>query len=535
MKNSTKRMLALLLAAALGVTALTACGQKEEPKNETSALAELTASAAEPKTEDKEPETEPAPEKRDDLVVAMESEPPTLHPFDHNAVTAGYMNLLTYNSLFKTDPYTLEPVPDLCKSYEQVDDVTWRFTIYDNVTFHDGSHMTAEDVKASMEYARNYPTTKLYSAFWTDVKVVDEYTVEVTTDGSYALTLLDMSSNKIVPKALIEQDNDFNLNPVGSGPYKFVSQSLGDKLEFEAFDDYFDAGHQPVIKHLTWRIIPEGSSRTIALEAGEVDFLIEVEANDMGRLREDEAVEVQTVSGTRMNFFSMNNEVAPFDNALFRKAVNCAVDRDAVLTVALNGEGVKATGTCPSVFPGTSQDNVEEYDFEKAQQYLEQSGVDVSDLTFSCIVSNDTTRRAAEVVQANLRELGVEMTIESLDYAAWLQDVMGGTYETAITGYTSVSLARYLKGSIHTSAMNAANQARVSDSKLDAWIDLGMTQTDEDESNATFREATAYLNSLTPYVPLYESIVTRAYNSSLQGVVVGASGNVHFEDISWAD
>ncbi len=543
MKKSVKRMLALLCAAALALGAFAACGEKEEPKTEQPAQTQA-ATAASPaelektadetdKQPEKEPEKEPEPEKRDDLVIAMESEPPTLHPFDHNAVTAGYMNQLTYNSLFKTDPYTLEPVPDLCKSYEQVDDTTWRFTIYDNVKFHDGSRMTAEDVKASMEYAREYPTTKLYSAFWTEVSVVDDYTVEVKTNGSYALTLLDMASNKVVPKALIEAGNDFNANPVGSGPYKFVSQTLGDRLEFEAFDEYFDKDHQPQIKTLTWRIIPEGSSRTIALEAGEVDFVVEVEANDLPRLREDDEVEVQTVSGTRMNFFSMNNEVAPFDNLLFRKAVNCAVDRDAVLTVALSNEGHKATGASPSVFPGSSQENVEEYDLEKAKSYLEESGVDTDSLTFSCIVSNDTTRRAAEVVQANLRELGIEMKIESLDYAAWLQDVMGGTYETAITGYTSASLARYLKGSIHTSALNAANQARVSDPQLDQWIDLGMTLTDESAANTLFGNATARLNSLTAYVPLYESIVTRAYSSELQGVVVGASGTVHFEDISW--
>ena len=106
-------------------------------------------------------------------------------------------------------------------------------------------------------------------------------------------------------------------------------------------------------------------------------------------------------------------------------------------------------------------------------------------------------------------------------------------YETAITGYTSASLARYLKGSIHTSALNAANQARVSDPQLDQWIDLGMTLTDENAANTLFNNATSRLNSLTAYVPLYESIVTRAYSAELQGVVVGASGTVHFEDISW--
>lgn len=520
MKKKLNGLICLILACVITAICFTGCASVSADSGE-----KKDAPAAE----------ETADNKRDDLIIAIESEPPTLHPFDHKAVTAGYMNALTYNCLFKLDLDTLEPIPDLCESYEQETETKWIFHLRQGVMFHDGSIMTAEDVKASMEYARNYPTTKQYSSFWSDVTVVDDYTVRVTTNGSYALTLFDMASNKIVPKALIDSENDFSANPVGSGPYKFVSWTLGDRLEFEANDNYFDAAHQPSIKHMTWRIIPEGSSRTIALEAGEVDFVVEVETTDLERLRESDAVNVTTVAGTRMNYFTMNNEVYPFNNADFRKAVNCAIDREAVLTVALNGEGLAAQSVCPSVFPGTSNDNVEGYDPEKAKAYLEASGVDTTALTFSCIVSNDTSRRAAEVVQAYLSEVGIEMTIESLDYAAWLSDVMSGNCMTAITGYTASNLARYLTGTFHTSALDAANQARFSDDHVDELIDKVLTLTDEDEANAVYQEVTAYLNSCTPYVPLYESIVTRAYNAKLQGVVVGASGTVRFEDVSWAE
>lgn len=518
-KNArTKKLSALLLALATVAALFAACSSVsgEEVKNN-----------AEPSA----PETQ----KREDIVIAMESEAPTLHPFDHTSVTAGYMNTLTYNALFRTDPTTLAPVPDLCSEYSQLDDVTWSFKIYDNVFFHDGSHMTAEDVKASMEYARNYTTTKHYSSFWTNIEVTGEYTLTVTTDGPYALTLLDMASLKVVPKALIDSGNDFNLNPVGSGPYKFVSQSLGDRVEFEAFENYFDKAHQPKIKNMTWRIIPEGSSRTIALEAGEVDFVVEVETNDVARMKDDPTITVRTVSGSRMNYFSMNNEVYPFNNLDFRKAVNAAIDREAVLTVALNGEGKTAVGMCPGVFPGSSQENVEGYDPEKAKEYLAASGVDTEGLTFSCIVSNDTARRAAEVIQAYLAEIGLTMTIESMDYAAWLSDIMSGNYQVGVTGYTAVCLDRYLKGTFHSSALDAANQARCADAEVDSLIDLAMTQTDAAENEATHAQVTAKINALFPYVPLYESVVTRAYNAGLEGVTVGASGTVRFEDVYWKE
>ena len=99
------------------------------------------------------------------------------------------MNLLTFNALMSIDPETLEPVTDLAESYETVSDTEWVFTLKQGVTFHDGSTLDAQDVKASMEYAKTYPTTKDYTSFWTDIQVVDDTHVKITTDGPYACLL----------------------------------------------------------------------------------------------------------------------------------------------------------------------------------------------------------------------------------------------------------------------------------------------------------------------------------------------------------
>ena len=472
---------------------------------------------------------------RDQITIAMESEPPTLHPFDHSSVTAGYMNALTYNCLFIIDADTLEPVPSLCESYENISDTEWLFKIYDNINFHDGSHMTAEDVKASMEYARTYPTTKNYTSFWTDVEVVDEYTIKVTTDGPYALTLSDMASIKIVPKALIDSGNDFNQNPIGSGPYRFVQWKLGDCITFVKNDDYFDKGHQPTITDMTWRIIPEGSSRTIALEAGEIDVIIETEANDIARLEEDPDVTVYNVDGTRLNVLAMNNEVYPFNNVDFRRAVNAAIDRDAVIAVACNGMGTKAVAQTPSIFEGCTEAGAQDYDIEKAKEYLERSGVDADGLVFSCIVANDAARRTAEVIQAGLQEIGITMEIENMDYATQLSAIMSGDYQTSISGYTSSNMCAFLRGFFHSNAIDAANIGRVNDGELDSLIDLSESQIDRDARIATYEKATERLNELSPHLPLYQSVVTRAASSRLGGFKVSAAGGMRFEDVYWME
>ncbi len=512
-----KKLAAISIAATMITTLFSGCGSAK--------ASQANASA---------PSSEVTTIVREDIRIAMESEPPTLHPFDHKSVTASYMNALTFNQLFRIDLDTLMPVPDLCEKYERTSDTEWLFKIYENVNFHDGSRMTSADVAASMDYARKYPTTKDYSSFWKSVEIVDDYTVKVTTEGAYALTLPNLASVKIVPKALIDQNHDFGTKPIGSGPYRFVSQTLGESISFEAFDGYFNAAHKPKIQHMTWRIIPEGSSRTIALEAGEIDVIIEVEANDVDRLDASDATQVDKADGTRVNFFAMNTDVYPFDNKDFRRAMNAAIDREAVITVAVNGQGVKTIAQTPAMFEGASTTNAQDYDIDKAKEYLAASGVKVEGLKFSCVVSNDTTRRAAEVIQANLKELGITMEIVAMDYATLLSTIMPGKYETSVIGYTASNMTMYANGVFHSGSLNAANLARVNDAKVDELIDLSKTQIDDAERGTTLKQLTEHLNEMSPFVPLYHPVVARASNSALRGFKVSAAGGMWFEDVYWA-
>lgn len=521
MKTKTKQVVGMVLVAISLLGIFAACAKSPAPQEGTMQSKSVGAGKT-------------ATELRDTLVIGTESEPPTLHPFDHKAVTAGYMNSLTFNAMMKTNPQTLEPELDLAAAYENSSDTEWLFTVQDGVLFQDGSALDAQDVKASMEYARTYPTTKDYASFWTDVEVVDEKTVKITTDGPYAMVLNDMASIYILPSELIAAGNDFNENPIGTGPYRFVRWERGDCVQFESYDQYFDAAHKPQIKNLIWRIIPEGASRTIALQAGEVDFVMEVEATDIHRLQEDEAITLQKTDGTRLNFMSMNNQQKPFDNKWFRKAINAAVDKEAVVTVACDGEGVATRAQTSPAFAGSSENKGQGYDPEQAAQYLKQSGVDPADVKFSCLVSNDVARRTAEVIQANLAEIGIQMDIESMDYATYLSAIMSGDYAAAIAGYTSRTMYSFVSGLYHSSSINAANLARVDDPTVDRLIEAAKIQLDGEAQAQTYQQLSEYLNDWAPFVPLYQSVVVKAYNKDLNGVVVSKTGAVRFEDVSWA-
>ena len=449
---------------------------------------------------------------KDSIVIATANETPSLSPTEHNAVAGSYMNLLTYNTLFKSD-MEMNPVPDLVEDYQNVSESEWEFTIKTGVKFHDGSEMTVEDVKASLEWAKTFPEVSLYNSDIVSVDIVDDDTIKITTPGPDAMLLNNLChhGNAIVPKALIDSGHDFNTEPIGTGPYKFVEWNRGDSVVFEAFEDYF--GGAPAIKNMTWKVIPEGSSRTIALEAGEIDFIVEVEAMDADRLMENEELEVLSYNATNETWLMMNNERPQFQNQNVRHAINSAINKDDIVTVAFNGLAVPAISQCP----------------------LDASGVDPSTLGFSIISSDDTKKRAAEVIQSNLKEIGIEATIESMDLATYLSATTEGDYEAAIGGYSSSDLLSYVVGVYHSDSIDASNKTRLNNPEVDALIDQAKVTLDDAERVKIFEELSALLNELCTQAPLWQAVTLRAYDAKLGGVEVSDSGTLYFEKCFWEE
>ena len=471
---------------------------------------------------------------KDSIVIATMGETPSLSPTEHNAVAGSYMNLLTYNTLFSSD-MDMQPQPDLAESYENVDESTWHFKIREGVKFHNGDTMTVDDVVASLQWAQGFAEVNLYNKNFVSISKVDDSTVEIKTDGPDAMVLSNLChhGNAIVPKKLIDEGHDFNEDPVGSGPYKLVEWKRGDSLTFEAFDDYFLGA--PKIKNMTWKIIPEGSSRTIALEAGEVDFVVEVEAMDGDRLKENSDLTVIEYNSTNVTWLMLNNEKPGLDNEAVRHAINTAIDKDSVVTVAYNGMATPAVSQMPMNFEGATEENADTYDVEKAKEWLDQSGVDPASVKFSIICSDDTKKRAAEVIQANLKEIGINCEIESMDLATYLSATAEGDYTAAIGGYTSSDLLSYVVGVYHSSSINASNKTRLNNPEVDALIDQAKVTIDETQQVAIMEQLSAKLNEICSQAPLYQPLTMRAFNAGLQGVEVNDGGYLYFENVYWAE
>lgn len=479
---------------------------------------------------------------KDTVVIATADETPSVSPTAHNAVAGDYVNRLTYNGLMKLDK-DLNPQCDLAESYTTEDQadgsVLWTFNLKQGVKFHDGTEMHAEDVVASLAAAKQAPDVASYTTSYDNVTAVSDYVVTMTTAGPSASLLYDLChhGNYIVPKALLDSGNDFNANPIGTGPYKFVKWTISEQLEFTAFDDYFDKDNAPKIKNIIWKIIPEGSARTIALEAHEVDYVIELDSNDMTRLEEEKdqnGITVMNVPSVSHNWLCINNAVAPFDNVLVRKAINCAINKEDIVKVALNGAGIVAASQTPTGMLGENTEGFDGYDVDKAKQYLADSGVDPSTIKLEMICSNDTKERAATVIQANLKDvLGIESTIVRMDLATYLSETAAGNFTGFIGGYSSSEMMSFLKGVYLSSNIGSSNKTRTNDSHLDELINKACATVDQGEREKVLQETTAYLNDLCPQIPLYQNSILSAHNAYLMGTFINGGGNFYLTDWYW--
>ncbi len=533
MTKKLMRSLVPALVLSLAVGSLAGCGSNQATTETTAAqggAAETTGAAA--STEAGKPAATSA---KDTLIIATANETPSLTTNLHNAVAGDYINMMTHNGLFATAD-DLSPVPALCESYEILSDTEWLFHLRKGVKFHNGMEMTAKDVKASLDLCKESPQVSQYGKSTGTIEVVDDYTVKITTDGPQSGLLSDLChhGNAILPAELIESGHDFNKEPIGTGPYKVVAWNKGESVELEAFEDYWDGA--PAIKHVIWKIIPEGSSRTMALEAGEVDLVIEVETTDIARLEDNPDITVFNGPGTSHNWLMMNNEKAPFNNKDFRMALDCAIDKEAVIKVALNGNASVSDSMTPDCFPGVVADGAPTYDVEKAKEYMAASGLNPADCGFSIICSDDAKLRMGQVIQSCLKEtLGIDVTLESMDLATYLDVTATGEYETAIGGYTSSSLLAYVQGVYHSISINGSNKTRTNDPTIDGLIDKVQSTLDPDENVKVITELSKALNELCPQVPLFLKNNIRAYNSKLQGFNLNAGGNSYIEKFYWAE
>ena len=469
---------------------------------------------------------------KNEITVALTADITSLDPQGHNDTKSEAVSFLVFNRLFRLNT-DFEVIPDLAESWEQPSETEWIIKIKEGVMFHDGSEMTAEDVKFSLDRSKTMPKVQQVLSEVQSIDVIDKYTVKITTKSVFApfLYTLVHAGTSIIPKTYFESGDNF-VNPVGSGPYKFVEWVSGDRVVLEKNENYFDKNNMGQSDRIVFKVIPEGTSRTIALETGEVDVVMEVPAIDMNKVKDNSELKLFEKPSTRISDFEMNTEKVPFNNKLVRQAMNYAIDKDALIIVALEGAGVPAGSVLPPSFLGYKAGPYS-YNPEKAKALLAEAGYPDGFET-SITTKGVKRKRIAEFIQASLLEVGITAKVQMLEGSTFIDSIIKGNFETLVLGWTSnpdpdaTLTPRFFSGNI-----NGMNFTRFNDPKNDQLIKEGREELDLAKRGKIYNKFHEYIMEQSPMVPLFVSNILVGANASLKGVELSPQGLWNIEKIHY--
>ena len=471
--------------------------------------------------------------EEDTLRIAFTSEPPSLGIYDHSSLISTLMNKQMFNGLTRINNETLAVECDLAESYTVENDVEWTFKLRQNVIFHNGEKMTSADVVASLQFAKALPAASLYTASFETIEAIDEYTIKLVTNAPYANLLSDLAYyyNFIVPKSLLDAENDFNANPIGTGPYMLKEWNYGNYIELEANEQYFDAEHMPHIKNIVISIIPEGSSRSMALQAGDVDFVWEVSNADVSTLQADSSLVVETVDSIDNVILFFNNDKEPWSNQDLRNAIVSAINRDDIIAMALNGYG-KPNFSCIAMgYPESTDEAAIPYDLDAAKKYLEAWGGDPASLNLTILCSNETRVAIGTVIQSNLAQIGIKVEVVPMDTASYMARWKATDFDALIASWSPADALTYIIR-FHSDRRKTYGGV-ILDDHVDEMVLEAKGMLDAEARKGKIQEIVKYINERSPQVSLYQSLWFRAYSENLAGVVCSTTGYANFADMYW--
>ncbi len=533
-----KKLLTLILCLAMVLTVFAGCSSTPATEEGASSSGE----AAQGEAADSE--------YKDTLVFAMNTDVQSMDPQIQNDTTSEQVVKMLYNTLLKfEDDGTV--VGDLAESWSVSEDkLTWTFNLKQGVKFHNGKELTSADVKATFDRALNAEagglrTTEIIKMF-TAVEAPDPYTVTITTDGPYGPmeSLMCNMSLGIMDADYIEQYGlDLGTSVEGengTGPFKVVSWERDQEIVVERFDDYF--GTPAKLKTVVYTVIPEAASRVIALETGEVDVIDKPTDEDLARLEADTenftVLRKPTIS-QRLFRFGCNDPI--ISNTKVRQAIVYAIDRQAIIDALFTGSAYPSTAPLAPVTFGYSNLGEIEQDLELAKSLLAEAGYpDGFDTKIVTTERYQNGIELAEIISQQLAEIGINAEIEVWEWSALSASWNGITadeFDQPIfimgAGPSMRDADGGLRGLYTTSetGLNDRNYGFYSNAEVDALIEQGMQETDQQKRVEIYKEAMEILYREDPVAFwLFDMYGLAITSSKVEGVTLSPISTITFEN-----
>jgi peptide/nickel transport system substrate-binding protein len=472
-----------------------------------------------------------------DLRAALTGEPDVLDPATSSIYTGAQVYEGIFSKLIDIDA-SGKFVPDLATAWKQVDPKTWKFTLVDNATFHNGEKFTSADVKYTFERILNPKTASAYAGLYAQIDSVeapDPKTVVFHLKSSFGPFLTNLATNgEIVNKKAIES-GDPARKPVGTGPFEFVEWVQGDHITVKKNPNYFKKG-LPHLDSVTFKFLPVDQSRIDGLSAGELDWVDAIPLQQVSTLKSDPRFTYVSdpVAGIP-DYIGLNTKKPPFDDEKVRQAVALAVNRADIRDVAYLGTGELGLTEMPTGSKWYDEKGLfaPKQDIDKAKQLMKEAGyANGLKVEYLGLPQYPELLKTGQVLRDELKQIGIDMEIKQVDVSVWYDAFSKGSYQIT-SAYQERTIDPDNFYSLVLKSGGPINSTNYSNKDVDALIDKAAASNDEAERKGLYEQIRTITSKDSPLVFVHFETLHYLMNTDVTGSGITPTLSLHMENIGF--
>ena len=470
------------------------------------------------------------------VVMLIESSPISLDPRIGTDAQSERISELIFDSLLRRDSHS-NLLPSLAESWEAADPLTYVFHLRRGVRFHNGKLLTSRDVRYTFESLLSGEIKSPKAASFARIRTVeapDEQTIKITLKEPYASFLWNLTQGAIgiVPEG---DTKEFGRQPIGSGPFEFVSAAQDENVVLRRNPDYWGEG--PRIAGVEFRIVPDATTRALELRKGSADIALNSLTADMVEaLRREPNLSVSHEPGNSYQYIGLNLENTSLSRPV-RQAIAYAVNREELIAYLWKGLVRPADSILPPEHWAHATDLFTyPHDAEKARELLDQAGLRPGPkgvrLRLEMKTSTDQTgRELAAVLQDQLSKVGIAIDIRSYESATFLADIIKGNFDLYSLRWSGGNEDPDIFEFCFASSSfppAGANRGHYSNPAVDHLIDVGRNTTNLEARRAAYAQIQQILIQDLPYIHLWYMDNVAVHNKRIANLHLFPSGNYDF-------
>lgn len=462
-----------------------------------------------------------------------------------------------YDTLVQYEDGSTDLEPGLAEKWESSEDgLTWTFYLRRGVKFHDGTPFNADAVLFSLnrQHDKTHPFHNVSGSYvyWVatglaeivdKITAIDDFTIQITLKSAYAPFIYTIAITPfaiVSPTAVKEWGDAYFNNPVGTGPFKFSRWDKKDKIVLVANDDYW--GGRPNLDRVIFRSIPDNAIRLIELQQGGLHAMEFPNPDDLQQIEADDTLRLLTQPGMNIGYLAMNFDKPPLDNQKVRLAINHGINKAMIIKHLYQGLGMPAKNPIPPSL-WSYDDTIQDYEYnpELAKKLLAEAGFPNGFETTLWALPVPRPyipdgRALAEVIQSDLRKIGIETKIVTYDWGTYLERTKNGEHDMAMLGW-SADLGDpdnffYFLLSKSSAEKPAGNIAFYRSDEMQNVLEKARATSDEDERDALYKEAQRIFHKDVPWVPLAHAKQVLVINKRVKNLKLQPLNWKYFQRVS---